>query len=38
MMYWTQCKIMLPDEVWRETMIQASLEERSASDIREHML
>ena len=38
MMYRTQRKVMLPDEVWRETMIQAALENKSASDICEHVL
>lgn len=38
MMYRTQRKVMLSDDVWRETMIQASLEDKSASDICEHVL
>jgi hypothetical protein len=38
MTYRTQRKVMLPDEVWRETMIQAALENKSASDICEHVL
>jgi hypothetical protein len=29
---------MLSDDVWRETMIQAALEDKSASDICEHVL
>ena len=37
-MYRTQRKVVLPDEVWRETMIQAALEDKSASDICEHVL
>jgi hypothetical protein len=37
-MYRTQRKVMLPDEVWRETMIQGALEDKSASDICEHVL
>lgn len=38
MMYRTQRKVMLPDKIWRETMIQAALEDKSASDICEHVL
>jgi hypothetical protein len=38
MMYRTQRKVVLPDDVWRETMIQATLEDKSASDICEHVL
>jgi hypothetical protein len=37
-MYRTQRKVMLPAEVWRETMIQAALEDKSASDICEYVL
>jgi hypothetical protein len=34
----SQRKVMLPDDVWRETMIQAALENKSASDICEQVL
>jgi hypothetical protein len=37
-MYRTERKVLLTDEVWRETMIQAALEDKSASDICEHVL
>jgi len=38
MMHRTQRKVMLSDDVWRETMIQASREDKSASAICEHVL
>ena len=34
----SQHKVMLPDDVWRETMIRAALENKSASDICEQVL
>jgi hypothetical protein len=31
-------KVMLPDEVWGETLVQAALERKTASEICEHVL
>jgi hypothetical protein len=31
-------KVVLPDDVWSETLIQATLEKKTASDICEHVL
>jgi hypothetical protein len=34
----TEHKVVLPDEVWSETLIQATLEQKTASEICEYVL